>query len=53
MASSEALSHLYWAMHAVSYHCIAIAIKMASKVGVLIVVLLIVALVDAGVIRSK
>ncbi len=35
MASSEALNHLYWVMRVVLYHCIAMAIKMASKVGVL------------------
>ncbi len=35
VASSEALNHLYWAMHVVSYRCITMAIEMASKVGVL------------------
>jgi hypothetical protein len=35
VASSEALNHLYWAMRAISYRCIAMAIEMASKVGVL------------------
>jgi hypothetical protein len=35
VASSEALNLLYWAMHAVSYRHIAMAIKTASKVGVL------------------
>ncbi len=34
VASSEALDLLYWAMHGVSYRCIAMAIKMASNVGV-------------------
>ena len=54
VASSEAPNHLYWAMRAVSYRCITMAIETASKVGVLlIVVLLIVALADAGAIRSK
>ncbi len=33
MASSEALDLLHWAMHAVMYRCIAMAIKTASKVG--------------------
>jgi hypothetical protein len=33
--SSEALGLLYWAMHAELYHCIAIAIETAKKVGVL------------------
>ena len=35
VASSEALNHLYRAMRALSYRCIAMAIKTASKVGVL------------------
>ena len=35
VASSEALNHLYRAMCVVSYRCIAMAIKTASKVGVL------------------
>ncbi len=35
VTSSEALNHLYRAMHAVSYRCIAMAIETASKVGVL------------------
>ncbi len=34
VASSEALNLLHWAMHAVKYQCIAMAIKMASKEGV-------------------
>ncbi len=34
VASSEALDLLYWTMHAVLYRRIAMAIKMASKVGV-------------------
>ena len=43
---------LHWAMHAVSYCRIAMAIKMASKVGTFcIVVLLIVALVAARAIQ--
>ena len=36
VASSEALDFLHWAMHAVLYRRIAMAIEMASKVGVLI-----------------
>ncbi len=36
MASSEALDLFYRAMHAVSFWCIAMAIKMASKVGVIV-----------------
>jgi hypothetical protein len=35
VASSEALDLLYWAMRAVLYGHIVMAIKMASKVGVL------------------
>jgi hypothetical protein len=35
VASSEALDLLYWAMRVVSYCCIAMAINMARKVGVL------------------
>jgi hypothetical protein len=35
MVLSEALNHLYWAMLRVLYRCIAMAIKTASKVGVL------------------
>ncbi len=54
VASSEALNHLYWAMRAVSYCCIAMAIKTASKVGVLFdCCFLIIALADAGAMRSK
>jgi hypothetical protein len=33
VASSEALDLLHWAMHAVTYQCIAMAIKMASFLG--------------------
>jgi hypothetical protein len=33
VASSEALDLLYWAMHAVTYRHIAIAIKMATFIG--------------------
>ena len=44
---------LHWAMCAVSYHHITMAIKMASKVGTFcIVVMLIVALAAAGAIGS-
>ncbi len=35
VASSEALNHLYWVMRAVLHRHIAMAIKTASKVGVL------------------
>jgi hypothetical protein len=34
VASSEALDLLHWAMHAVTYRRITMAIKTASKVGV-------------------
>ncbi len=34
VASSEALDLLYWTMCTVTYRCIAMAIKMSSKVGV-------------------
>jgi hypothetical protein len=34
VASSEALDFIHWAMSAVTYRCNAMAIKMASKVGV-------------------
>jgi hypothetical protein len=45
VASSEAIDLLHWAIRAVSYHCITIAIKTASKVGVFfIIVLLFIAL---------
>ncbi len=54
MASSEALDLLYWAMHAVLYQRIAMAIRTASKVGVIfVVVLLAVALAATGAIRSE
>jgi hypothetical protein len=36
VASSEALDPLDWAMRAVTYRCIAMAIKMASFVGVFV-----------------
>ncbi len=36
MASSEALDLLHWAICAVTYRCIAMAIKMASFVGVFV-----------------
>ncbi len=54
VASSEALDLLCRVMYTVSYCCIAVAIKVASKVGVFfIIVLLIVALEAAGAILSK
>ncbi len=34
VTSSEALDLLHWAMHAVTYRCFTMAIKMATKVGV-------------------
>ncbi len=36
VASSEALDLLHWSMHAVTYQCIAMAIKTASFVGVFV-----------------
>jgi hypothetical protein len=36
VASSEALDLLYWAMHAVTYQCIAMAIKTATFLGVFV-----------------
>jgi hypothetical protein len=36
VASSEALDLLHWAMRAVTYRCIAMAIKMASFAGVFV-----------------
>ncbi len=55
VASSEALDLLHWAICAVTYRRIAMAIKMACFLGVylLIVVCLPVALAAAGAIRSK
>jgi hypothetical protein len=55
VASSEALDLLHRAMCAVTYRHIAMAIKMATFLGVylLIVFCFPVALVAAGVIRSK
>ena len=54
VASMKAMNLLHRAMLAVSYRCIAMANKMASKVGVFfIIVLLIVTLAAAGAIRSK
>jgi hypothetical protein len=50
----KALDLLHRAMRSVLYHRIAVAIETASKVGTFcIVVLLIVALVAAGAIRSE
>jgi hypothetical protein len=54
VASSEALNHLYWAMRAVSSAALQLPSKRPAKwVYCLIVVLLIVALADAGAIRSE
>ncbi len=54
VASSEALDLLHRAMHTVTYRRIAMAIKTASFLGVLlIVVCLPVALAAAGAIRSE
>ncbi len=54
VASSEALDLIHWTMRAVTYRRIAMAIKMATFLGVLlIVVCLPVALAAAGVIGSK
>ena len=54
LAFMKALDLLHWAMRSVLYHRIAVAIETASKVGTFcIVVLLIVALVAAGAIRSE
>ncbi len=36
LASSEALDLLHWAMHAVTYRRIAMAIKMARKIGLFV-----------------
>ena len=36
VASSEALNLLHWAIHGVTYRCIAVAIKMASFAGVFV-----------------
>jgi hypothetical protein len=51
VASSEALDLLHWPMHVVMYRRIAMAIKMASFL--LIVVCLPVALAATGAIQSK
>jgi hypothetical protein len=54
VASSETLDLLHRAMRVVTYRCTALAIKMASKIGVFInCCLFAVALVVAGAIRSK
>ncbi len=54
VASSEALDLLHQTMHTVSYRCIEMAIKMASKVGAfVIIVLFAVTLAAAGVIWSE
>ncbi len=54
MASVKALNLLYRAMCALAYRCIAMAIRMASKVGAFfIVVVLYVTPVAAGAIHSR
>ena len=54
VAFRKALDLLYWLMCSVLYRRIAMAIKMASKIGVFcVVILLIVTLVAAGAIRSE
>jgi hypothetical protein len=54
VAFRKALDLMYRSMRSVLYRPLAMAIEMASKVGVLcIVVLLIVALVAAGAIQSE
>ena len=54
MAFRKALDLLYWLMCSILYRHIAMAIEMASKVGILcIVVLSIVALAAAGAIQSE
>jgi hypothetical protein len=54
VASSKALDLLHWAMQAVMYQCIAMAIKTASFIGVFVdCFCLPVALVASGVIRNK
>ncbi len=54
VASSEALDLLHRAMRAVSYRCIAMAIRMASKVGVFAdCCLFAVALASVGAIQNK
>ncbi len=54
VTSSEALDLLHQVMHAVLYHRITMAIKMASKVGVFVdCCLFAVALGAAGAIWSK
>jgi hypothetical protein len=54
VASTKALNLLYWAMCAVTYRRIAMAIKTASFLGVFVdCCLFAVALVAAGALRSK
>ncbi len=54
VASNKALNLIYWAMRAVLYQHTAATIRMASLFGTFfVVVLFAVALVAAGVIRSK
>ena len=54
VAFMNATNLLHWAMHAVLYRRIAMAIKMASKVGTCcIIVVLIIAMAASGAIRSK
>jgi hypothetical protein len=54
VAFRKALDLLYWLMRSILYRHIAMAIEMASKVGILcIVVLSIVTLAAAGAIQSE
>jgi hypothetical protein len=54
VAFRKALDLLYWSIRSILYRHIAMAIEMASKVGILcIVVLSIVALAAAGAIQSE
>jgi hypothetical protein len=54
VTSIEALDHLYWAMHAVLYRRISVAVKMASNYGFfLIVALFAFALAAAGAIQRE
>jgi hypothetical protein len=54
VAFSEALDHFHWALYAVTYWCIAMAIKKAAKLlHVVIIVLFSVALAATGAIRSE
>ena len=54
VAFMKAMNLLHQAMHLVLHHLIAMAIKMASKVGTFCIgILLFVALAAAGAIRNK